>query len=560
MKKLIYVFLALALVLSLSACGKQTADTAVQEDTAVAESDNTPAAYSGEKKVVIGLPADPETLEPWAPFNNGRRDCMPIIYQTLISMTPDLVSGATVTEYILATGWEKVAPNTYEIKIRQGIKDTAGNDFTAADAAFSYDTAKAQGVLAQLNAIDHTEVVDDYTFRLIASRTLAVGDFEDLLTGFNMITKKAYEASPDGMKTDPVGTTGYVLSEYVPGSRVVYTKADSYWNEAANLSKSAADGYSAVWDTTNVDTVQYEIITDTTTMTVALETGQIDFATSVAGNDVERFQADPGKFSVYTYPDNMYQVSFNTDSGSPTSNYNLRMALALAIDSEGILNAAYNGKGITLNAWAYPTFFDYQKKWDSKEPFPYDAALAKEYLQKYFDETGTKASDLRLKLLTVNRPATKKASEAIQAYVVDLIGNPNCLEIASYDQAQFEALWLDPTEFDLLVIYTQTISRTYCTYQWNNYANAKKLANGFNLWYDTSDEVQSLIEAAIGEDTHSDATVSAFQQYIDDNALLKNLICGEIYAVAESWVKDIKIGPKQCFPVCGFEYDWNAKG
>jgi ABC-type transport system substrate-binding protein len=566
MRKLISSVLALALVLSLVACnsspnnangGSQPASTSAQQS--VTPSNTTASsADKGEHKIIIGLSADPQTFEPWGMFNNGRRQCMPMTYQPLVTITPDLESGKMVTNYVLASGYEKVDPKTYEIKIRKGIKDTAGNDFTAADAVFCYQTAKDKGTFVQLKAISSFELVDDYTFRMVASRSLAVGDIEDILISFNMVTKKSYEASKDGMATTPVGTTGYILTEYVPGSKVVYTKANSYWNDAANKSKSVEDGYCSVYDTTNLDSVQFEIITDATTMTVALQTGKIDFSTNVQANDVKRFGEDKSKFNVFSYPENMYEVAFNADSKSPTTNLNLRKALAYAIDSQGILDAAFNGSGLLTHAWAYPTYLDYQKKWDSTFPFPYDTKLAKEYLQKYFDETGTKASDLHLKLLTMNRLAMKKTAEAIQAYVVELIGNPTCVEILSYDQAQYNSLRLDPTQFDLLVNYTQSINRSYCTFAWNNYANTKKNVNG-NLFFDRSEKGQSLLEAAISEDTHSDATVDAYQQYVNENAFLKSLVCGNVYVAGESWIKNIKIGPSVSLDICGMEYDWSAK-
>lgn len=573
MKKAVSLLLALVLILSLAACApsEQENDSEASTSEATQSSSNGEATQSStddksnvteaDKEIVVGISADPESWSPWERFNNGRRDTMPMVYQTLTSDVINPETGKYETYYVMITGYEKVDDSTYEIYVREGIVDTAGNAFKASDAVYTFETAKAMGILSQLNAIDHLELVDDYTFRLIAGRTLAVGDFEDLLSAINMVTQASYEASEDGFATNPIGTTGYELSEYTAGSRAVFTKASSYWNEAANESESVEDGYCYVWDTKNLDKVQFEIITDTSTMAVALETGQIDLSTTVATDDLVLFQEggqNADKFTAFTYPDNMYALSFNADSASDCENYNLRMAIALAVDSAGVLDVAYNGDGLISKAWAYPTFVDYQADWDSQSYFDYDEEKAAEYLQAYYDETGTTASDVSLKILIMNRPSMQKAAEAVQAYIVNLVGNQNCVEIISYDQSTYEEMYLDPNEFDLMISYIQT-NRTYATYAWNNLANKAKTTNGSTIFFDDSDEMLDILRAAISEETHSDATVSAFQDYINENAYMKALICGNVYVVAANWVESLQMGPKNCVALCGLEYDWAAK-
>ena len=65
---------------------------------------------------------------------------------------------------------------------------------------------------ANISGLVGYEKVDDYTINCEVVENLGIGDFEEILTTVNMVTKAAYEASADGMATDPVGTTAYVLS------------------------------------------------------------------------------------------------------------------------------------------------------------------------------------------------------------------------------------------------------------------------------------------------------------------------------------------------------------
>lgn len=564
MKRTLSALLALVLLFSLAACGGTSDNESTGSASTTTASSTTSDADDGDynKELTVGLTADPKTWEPWAAFNNGRRDTMPVVYQTLTADIVDLEKSETNTYWVLASGAEQIDDNTYEISIREGIYDTAGNEFNANDVAFSYMTAKSLGILSQLNAIDNVVALDDYTVQMTTGSLLSIGDFEDLLTGFNMVTQKSYEASPDGMVSQPVGTTGYVLSKYTSGSSAVFTKADTeYWNEAANESKSLDDGYCYLWETANVDTINFEIITDTSAMAIALETGEIDISSRVSINEVGIFE-DNDDFTVYSYPENMYGISFNTADVAATSNENLRMAIALAVDSQGVLDATFDGDGLVLKAWSYPTYVDYQTSWDSEDYFKYNLNQAKEYLNKYYEETGTTAADLHIRLLTQTDATMQKATEAILNYIVALVGNPTCCEMISYDMATYTEMWKDETAFEICVLNSQSFARSYSTYAWNSFGNTLKTIHHQNIWFDDSDELQSLLNAALNVKTHSDKTVLAYQEYINENVLLKNLIGGTLYGVAASWIDDLDkvVGPKAAIAVCALSYDWAAAG
>lgn len=569
--------LALALALFAGCSGSPSASTppvtpsgSAPANSSASTDSGAPADSSGtpyepaNKSITVGIPADPKYWDPWSDFNNGRRDTIPIIYQTLASYAPDLENGETDEYLVLASGYEQVSDNVYEVTIREGVYDTAGNKFTASDAVFCFETARQRGIWAELNAVDKIEVVSEYKFRMTTNSNLMVGDFQNILTNFPMVTQKSYEASPDKMVTTPVGTSGYVLKEYVPGSSAVFQKAAGYWNDAANKSKSAADGYCPWFDCTKLDTISFEIITDTSAMAIALESGDIDVSTSISASDSKMFQEgnDAGKFNIITRPGNTYCLSFNAAQSSPANNYNLRMALALCVDSKGVLDAAFDGSGIVLKAWAYPTYSDWQSSWDTDPYFEYNMALAKEYLEKFYKETGTTANTLKLRLLNQSGAATGKIAESIQAYIVALVGNPECVEIMSFDRTVYESMWEEADAFDLLLLYNQSVSRTTCAYAWSRNANASKTMSKNDLWHSSDKVGQDLLHAAIEVKTHSDANVAAFQKYINDKAYIKALVCGDVFIGSASWISaaDGFIGYKDALAVLAFDYDWSKSG
>ena len=119
--------------------------------------------------------------------------------------------------FIRAESYERIEEGYYRIRLREGIKDTNGYDFTADDAIFSFQTCIDLGVLAQVKPIAEMTKEDDLTFTMKLKRD-TVGTFSDICDAINMVTQRSYEESPDKMATTPVGTSPMILSEYRTGS------------------------------------------------------------------------------------------------------------------------------------------------------------------------------------------------------------------------------------------------------------------------------------------------------------------------------------------------------
>ena len=562
-KRILAMMLAGALALSLAACGgEKTPQSEKPTDSGTPSTSDTQKEtepeFEGVKEVVVGISADIKSWDPWGMFNLARQNQASLLYQTLTCNIVDLVNGTLNTYYILAESTEQIDDLTYQIKIRPGIVDTEGNAFTAEDAIFSFQTCKDLGKLTQVRSIANMELVDELTFNMTLTKN-TVGTFNDICNAICMVTKESYEASPDGMITAPVGTSPMKLASYVSGDYCEFVKADSYWNEAANESKSVEDGYCTMWDFTNIDVIRYKVITDTSTMAIALENGEIDIARTIGMEDADLFEKNDN-FSVFSYPNGAYGVAFNASENSPTSNYNLRMAIAHCIDSEGALMIACNGDGEVAHAWSYRTFADYQSKWDSREYFKYDLKLAKDYLSKWEQETGKKASDLKLRILRQGEKIASNTALAVQSYIGELTGNPNCVEIISYDRATFNTIKTDPTSFDMIIINSQICTRTHSCYEWDSYINTPTL--GYNIFHVNDDKLQELLMVAIDTNKTNDAAISAFQAYLDDQCYFKNLFIGDDYGATASWIGnlDYVVGQRQGINLGALTYDGNASG
>jgi len=160
-RKLMLVILALALLTSvLSGCAKEV-DVPTEKPAAPAETEapvvtEAPAeteapmeepALPAEVDIAIG--ADPADLSPFVGMSMGRIAVLKTIYEYLIEV--DSMGGKAVP--MIAKSWEKTGDKLYKVTIFDNVFDSAGNHITAADVAWSYNTAKELGNLRPLGDI-----------------------------------------------------------------------------------------------------------------------------------------------------------------------------------------------------------------------------------------------------------------------------------------------------------------------------------------------------------------------------------------------------------------------
>src|ERR671933_277512 len=131
---------------------------------------------------------------------------------------------------VLAESWTNPDPNTWLIKLRQGVKFHDGGDLTAADVVYSFidriqkdpDSKQADS----FNNVDAVEALAPQTVRLHTKNPDAAMLFR-LFQRF--ITSKAAHAPglAEGDKL-AIGTGPYKFEAWVPGQRFVLEKNAEY--------------------------------------------------------------------------------------------------------------------------------------------------------------------------------------------------------------------------------------------------------------------------------------------------------------------------------------------
>jgi peptide/nickel transport system substrate-binding protein len=299
----------------------------VSSPTALAyQGDGTPAAgamCSGA--ITWALESDPANLIPFGGVSSANMWGKELMYDSLLEWDRDLQ-----IQPALAESYEVNEDATsYTFALRQGVLFHNGQEMTANDVKYSFETAlapPAPGIeVAFLGNIASVEAVDDYTVTITMSKS------DPTLPGV-VAWSRYTPIVPAGIGdqinwlSEGIGTGPYRLVEYVSNDRVVYTCNEDYWKPGVPCIKD----------------VTLKVLTDEQSRVAALRSGEIDGGTLTADvartleND-ESLQILEGLFAAPRV------IQFNTTQDVPWRDVRVRQAINLAIDRQEIIDNVYGG-------------------------------------------------------------------------------------------------------------------------------------------------------------------------------------------------------------------------
>ena len=373
MKKMLAMLLAVVMVLSLAACGNTETTTTTEGANQSGQSNQggeVVKTEDGKTVVKIGLSGSVTEVAPYASTNEYAEPIRNTIFETLF-VKPTISSTETIP--VIGKSWEWVDEYTASIEIFDYVHDVDGNEITAEDVVFSYETCKAAGVQTDTAYIDSITATGDYTVEMKLTEPSETTMIK-LLTHIVIVDKEAYANNPD---TTP-GTSAYKLTSYTSGAEYVCEKTNNYWQTDASQI-----AYTSV---ANVDKLVFEIITEAAQTTTALETGEIQMAIGADGREASRFEEggeNEDGFAVDTYSGSFTLVAlFNCTEDSICSDINFRKACLYAIDTESIVKIVLNGAGMAAKDMCSDKLAGYNTEWLNEDYYSVDTEKAAEYLAK----------------------------------------------------------------------------------------------------------------------------------------------------------------------------------
>lgn len=302
----------------------------------------------------------------------------------------------------LASGYENVDENTWRITLKDGIQFTSGR---------SLDAQAVKECLEHL-AETHARAKGDLKIKEITAEgmTLTITTSEPVPALMN------YLADPYGCIIDM--EAGITEEGNVSGTGP-YTAAEVNTDQGLTLVKN--ENY---WDgTPKLDTIYVRTITDGDTLTMALQSGELDAAYGLPYASLPLFSQAPYTISsVETSRSFFAQINYQTEA---LQDEKVREAIAMGIDKEGFTSVLLEGNG-TAAAGPFPSSFAFG---DHTVTAPgYDPDKARELLEEagwrdtdgngYVDKNG---EDLTLRWLTYpSRQELPLLAESVQSTLGDI--------------------------------------------------------------------------------------------------------------------------------------------
>ncbi|MBA2598950.1 MAG: ABC transporter substrate-binding protein [Chloroflexia bacterium] len=275
--------------------------------------------------ITWALESDPSNLVPYGGVSTSNMWGKEFMYDSLLEWDRDLV-----IQPALAESYEVNEDATsYTFVLRQGVLFHNGQEMTAADVKYSFETAidpPAPGIKgAFLANIASVEAVDDYTVAITMAKPDPTIPGVVAWARYTPIVPAGIGDEINWL-SEGIGTGPYRLVEYVSNDRVVYTCNEDYWKP----------GVPCIRDIT------LKILTDEQSRVAALRSGEIDGGTLSADvartleND-ESLQILEGLFAAPRV------IQFNTKEDVPWRDARVRQAINLAIDRQEIIDNVYGG-------------------------------------------------------------------------------------------------------------------------------------------------------------------------------------------------------------------------
>lgn len=301
--------------------------------------------------LTIGVPNGIPTFDVMASTDDTGRVIHLHMYEPLIGRNEKLEAAP-----MLAESWTMSADGlTYTFKIRKGIVFHNGKTLTSADAKASIERYMRMSVrrryledVAEVSAPD----ADTVALKLKSARPLFMNNFSQPEVIVAMLPSE--EAAKDANKIESIGTGPYKLQEYKPDSHVRLVRHDGYVPDTRSPGRDGYVGNKQAF----LDTLNFRIIPESSSMIAALEAGEIDMAEWVPDKAVPTLKRNPKLTHVNIMPAGMQSLVLNLGQ-APTNNLAVRRAIQVALDIDEIMEAARDGNYVLNHSVQYPGYPTY---------------------------------------------------------------------------------------------------------------------------------------------------------------------------------------------------------
>ena len=315
---------------------------------------------SQASEAIMAVASTFTTMDPYDANDTLSQAVVKSFYQGLFGFDKDMK-----LQHVLAESYEVSKDGlTYTIKLRKGIKFHDGTDFKSDAVKANLDrVTNPENKLKRFSlfsVVAKTEVVDDYTARIVLSKPFSA--FINVLAHPSSVMISPTALKKYGSKDiafNPVGTGPYLFVEWKQTDHLKVKKNPNYWKPG--LPK--------------VDAITWKPVVDNNSRAAMLQTGEAHFTFPVPYEqaDLLKSKAD---LELVAAPSIVHRYMSMNVTKKPFDNLKVRQAINYAINKEALAKVAFNGYAFPAEGVA-PQGVDYAVK---MAPWPYDVAKAKQLL------------------------------------------------------------------------------------------------------------------------------------------------------------------------------------
>ncbi len=324
-----------------------------------------PAGMAAAQSLTIGLASEPTAADPHYHKVTTNDAFSAHVFESLINRNAqmELVPG-------LAQSWRAVDDNTWELKLRQGVKFSNGEPFTSKDVLFTLcrvlnnETNVSRSYMEPAQSFSDVQTPDDYTVIIKSERPIPTMPNElarslpIIWSGIAKFDKLRFAPKEGCGVTSPwptvadfntgklsIGTGPYKLKSYVKGTGIELERNEGYWGSKPH------------WKT-----VKMVPVPNAGPRLTGLMSGDYDIIESPAARDLPRikdnskldFVATPSTRLVFFQPDaGRAQSPFAkaADGKNPLQDLRVRQAINMAIDRKAIVQRLMDGMATVANQY-----------------------------------------------------------------------------------------------------------------------------------------------------------------------------------------------------------------
>jgi peptide/nickel transport system substrate-binding protein len=319
--------------------------------------------------LTISIGGEVESLDPFNTVDPAGIDIVSQTNEPLMLATPN-----GEVEPWLATSIDSSSNQTrWTVHLRSGVKFSDGKPMTAADVAFTLNTARKAPYTEQLFApISDVKAESNNTVLITTSKPMPALPYYLTIHGTLIVPKDFGGRSEEEFAQEPVGTGAFEMASWKHGASITLERNPLYWKKGMPY----------------LDQVVFVSSASDSSRTTQLKSGSLDVISRPGWTEISALEQDP-KLRV-EIDQEIWTESLLLNVEKPVfANRKVREAVSVALNRESVVKTAFGGHAKPAGSWLGPAV----NYWDESIEVPtQDASKAKQLLAEAASEGSAEPS------------------------------------------------------------------------------------------------------------------------------------------------------------------------